>query len=196
MTLHIRISGFEFSPDYFTKLLGCVHKWLGENNEEHGRMSLYSYSHIWKNSYFFFSSWDRRICTRLMEGIANDPSMWGHVRVEYVDQVRQTSFVPVFRTTSPIFAKRDNRHIFDAEAAQICKEILLQKAKIARVSLPDFTLEFTLRRDKLIKIHDISNRCANYEVYISEPKVANFALCTGLGSCTGTGFGHIMPKLH
>lgn len=195
MTLYIRISGFEFTPDYFTKLLGCIHKWLGEDNKEHGRMSLYCYSNIW-NNYFFFSSWDRSLCIRLSEGIMVDPQMWGRVRVEYVDHIRQTSYVSVFRTTSPVFAKQENRHTFDAEAAEICKKLLITKAKIARVSLPDFTLEFKARRDKLIKIHDISNRCAHYEVHISNQKVANFALCVGLGHCTGVGFGHIMPKLH
>ena len=43
MRLHIKTSQNQIKIpfDYQQKLTGVLHKWLGENNQEHGEISLY-----------------------------------------------------------------------------------------------------------------------------------------------------------
>lgn len=192
MNLKIYIKNFIFTPSYFTWLLGCIHKWIGPDNNEHGNISLYSYSHIYRD-YFYFSSFYPQICQRLIDGIRSDPAMWLNVYVSDVEIISYESVTTIFRTTSPIFCRRDGIHIIGKEATLISKNILMHKAKIANIELPPFNINLFLKKTKLVQIHDISNRCAHYNVNISNPEAARFALSVGLGNCTGVGFGHIIP---
>lgn len=194
MILRIDIANFEFETDYFTKLLGCIHKWIGSDNEIHGTTSLICYSNIYRN-HFYFSSFSDSVCIRLLYGIKQEPKMWGNVFVTSVKKIEWQQNGHYFRTMSPIFCKKDGRHLFNEEAEEQCKAILLHKAEIAGIKLEDFDIRLKLEKHKLVKIHDISNRCAHYEVYISDERAANFAMCVGLGNCTGTGFGFILPNL-
>jgi len=193
MTIKVKIKGFVFFPEYFSKLLGCVHKWIGENNDEHGNLSLYSFSHIW-NDHFYFSSFSPELCERIVIGITKSPHMWDNVSVCDYSPVYFDTEKNVLKTASPIFAKIENRHVFDKEAEKIIESILIKKANFINLQLPNFSVSLSHKRNKLIKIHDICNRCAHYEVFINDSFVYNFALAVGLGNCTGVGFGHVVPK--
>src|SRR6056297_3076364 len=76
-------------------LTGAIHKWLGWN-QEHGEISLYSFSRLEggrkakdglafeEGSTFFFSSPDEELIKILIKGIQKDPEMFSGLKVSEV----------------------------------------------------------------------------------------------------------------
>lgn len=188
----IYLNNFTFEPDYVTKLTGVIHKWLGENNV-HDNMSLYNFSHI-HNNRFNFTSFDEKLQEKLMHGINNFPKMFAETKAIGFNQYNYDSDRVVFKTASPIFVKNnDNTHLLFEEAEQRAKEILLKRAMFAGVKLSDFEIKFPNRiKEKLIKIHNIKNKCFTSHVEIKgDASVKDFAAKVGIGNSTGCGFGFI-----
>jgi CRISPR/Cas system endoribonuclease Cas6 (RAMP superfamily) len=95
----------------------------------------------------------------------------------------------------PFFVKFGSqfKKFTDTDVSIIAKNTLLKKAKIANINLREFNLQFIdFCKTKLIKIHDISNKCFVSKVKITgNETVKNFACKAGIGNCTGAGFGFI-----
>lgn len=197
--IKIQLKGFNFFPAYHTKMLGVIHKWIGENNV-HDTMSLYSFSHIRKGGYFFFTAYDNKLISRVLHGITNDPVLWEGVIV--TDLKVQNSFLgndkEIFSMSSPVLLKEYTEHVTDIKRAPaIAKRILNKKAKSVGLDLGDYDIEFVnFEKTKLVGIHHIKNRAFYSDVHITGSEIAKrFALQVGLGNSTGSGFGFINQTL-
>jgi len=191
MKLKIKISGFMFTPEYFTKMLGVVHKWLVANNI-HDNISLYTYSHVHRD-FFTFTSYDKELQIKLLFGAINDNKMFDNVKFTGFERMPIIIDKEIFKCASPFFVKENDKHLIFKDAEKRAKEILITKAKKAKVNLKNFDIEFVnFRKTKLIKIHDISNKCFVSEIKITgNDVVKKFACQVGIGSSTGSGFGMI-----
>ena len=193
MRTKIFIEGFKFEPDYFTKLLNTIHRWIG-SDKELNKITNYSYSHIWKN-HFVFSSLDESLQQRLIEGAMKDPYMWDDVRFVRYDQYEHRTDKDVYGCLSPFFVKdkyTGNHMLFD-EGEERAKEILIRRAESANIMLGEFDLKFINKnKHKLININGINNKCFTCSVKITGSDVVkNFASKVGIGNSTGVGFGFI-----
>ena len=217
MRLHIKIKTYhQIVPFNHQHLLtGILHKWLGWN-QEHGDLSLYSFSRLegghkakdgllFENgSSFFFSAWDENMAKRLIKGIQNDPTMFNGMQVSEViiqptpDLTEKELFYPA----SPIFIKRykeqNTEHITynDPRASQCLKETLenkMQKAGLADETLDvHFDLSYHRAGTKLVTYKNIKNRANWCPVIIhGKPETKAFAWDVGLGNSTGVGFGAV-----
>lgn len=190
--LIFELSGYEFKPSVHTKMLGVIHKWIGKN-EIHDEISLYSFSHVFNNQ-FMFSAFDETIIEKIKYGSIKHPEMFDNCkligyRLKSFDVKKES-----FRCASPFFVKdENNKHLIFKEAEEQAKKTLIKKAKIANIELGEFDLQFVnFRKTKLIKIHDIENRCFVSEVkIIGSDTVKMFACQVGIGNSTGAGFGFI-----
>jgi CRISPR-associated endoribonuclease Cas6 len=217
MRLHFKIkTGNQIVPFNHQHLLtGVVHKWLGWN-QEHGDLSLYSFSRLeggrkaknglsFENgSSFFFSAWDENLTKRLIEGIQKDPEMFNGMQVTEVimQPTPDLSEKDLFYPASPIFIKRqtenNTEHIIynDPRANEFLKETLeskMQKAGLTDESLDvRFDLSYPRAGTKLVTYKNIKNRANWCPVIINgKPETKAFAWEVGLGNSTGVGFGGV-----
>lgn len=189
--LEIHVDNFQFHPDYFTKLLGCVHKWIGDN-DLHDNTSLYNYSHI-RHDLFSFVAFDNEILNKVVIGISKDAHMFDDCCVSKIVERKRLWDKDEFYCLSPFFVKQADKHLLFNSASKRAKDILNYKARLAGVELGEFDLKFiNNRKTKLIKIHNINNRCFVSNVKITGgDEVKKFATKVGIGSSTGCGFGYI-----
>lgn len=213
--LQIKAQDIQIPFDHQHLLTGTVHKWLGWNSE-HGKLSLYSFSHLTgckleKNGFYlktatsmFFSAHDSSLVKNLISGIMKDPSMFNGLSVtditieEDPDMTNRT----LFFNASPILIKRKNNdkveHIIfnDSKANDYLKETLISKMK--RADLIDDTLRVMFDNSylkagtKKITYKEVENRCNWCPIIIEgKPESKLFAWNVGLGNSTGIGFGAI-----
>lgn len=219
MRIHLKIKAqskvIPFAHQHF--LTGTIHKWLGGKNQEHGEVSLYSFSQLMggkaskagltfdRESSFFFSAHNPELIKRLIDGIQLDPNMFQGLTVcEIILQQEVPDFTEreIFYSASPIFIKRKNENgiehiIYTDERANAClKETLQTKMEIAAIE--DDSLEIYFDKDhsrastKLIKYNGVENRSSWCNVIIKgKPETKLFAWNVGLGNSTGIGFGAI-----
>jgi len=95
--------------DYQQKLVGTIHKWFGRN-EEHGRQSTFSFSHLQKGelvekgfifpqgSILYFSSTDNKLLTKIYKGIKSDKNLFNGLSVYEIDMIA-TNLSSIFRVT-------------------------------------------------------------------------------------------------
>lgn len=217
MRLHIKIkTGNQIVPFNHQHLLtGVVHKWLGWN-QEHGDLSLYSFSRLegartaknglsFENeSSFFFSAWDENLVKLLIGGIQEDPVMFNGLKVTEVimQPTPDLTKKELFHPASPIFIKRQTKnnikHIIydDPHANQYLKETLenkMHKAGLADETLDvRFDLSYYRAGTKLVTYKNIKNRANWCPVIIKgKPETKAFAWEVGLGNSTGVGFGAV-----
>ncbi|WP_159519546.1 CRISPR-associated endoribonuclease Cas6 [Sunxiuqinia indica] len=196
-------------------LTGTIHKWLGWN-EEHGKVSLYSFSQLEggkatpnglrfeRSISFFFSSHDSNLIKKLIAGIQLDSTMFHGMTVSEIilQEDPDLSDRDLFFTASPIFIKRRveekvDHILFDDPRANTClKETLLTKMEEAGIADESFDIRFETTYPKAgtkkITYNGIQNR-ANWCPVIIEgkPETKLFAWNVGLGNSTGIGFGAI-----
>ncbi|MEI6435838.1 MAG: CRISPR-associated endoribonuclease Cas6 [Bacteroidota bacterium] len=197
-------------------LVGTIHKWLGWN-EEHGRISLYSFSRLTggkskpegltfeTGSSFFFSSHDVTIIKRLIEGVTADSAMFHGLRIQEIMMQEDPDLInrEIFQVGSPIFIKRREgeniAHILykDPRASACLVESLKSKMEVA--GMEDDSLEINFVSDyqkastKKINYNGIENRASWCPVVIKgKPETKLFAWNVGLGNSTGIGFGAII----
>ena len=107
--------------DYQQKLVGTIHKWLG-NNEIHDKISLYSFSWLLggkmiknqgftflEGANFFVSFYEDEYLKILIRTILSDPEMFCGLEVRDITIVNPPVFsedAQYFRLASPIFIKR------------------------------------------------------------------------------------------
>lgn len=200
------------------RLLGTIHKWLG-NNEAHDKISLYSYSWLLggknvndkgltfnKGAHFFVSFYEEQYLKRLMKAILSDPDMFCGLKVTDITIAEPPLFTnepQSFRVASPIFIKRrqdeSRNYKFylydDKESNMLMTETL--KHKMQEAGLPEdetlkveFDLNYPHKQVKMVTIHGIKNRASMCPVIIhGTPQSKLFAWTTGVGNSTGSSFG-------
>lgn len=217
MRIHLKInSNNSFIPfEHQSQLVGTIHKWLGWN-QEHGKVSLYSFSRLEggkasnkglsfeRGASFFFSSYNSELLKKMISGIQSDPSMFHDLQVSeiIIEEDPDLSERELFFTASPILIKRSTEekidHILYNDArANIClKETLVTKLKEAGLSDDSFDIWFDNNYPKagtkMITYKGIGNK-ANWCPVIIKGKLETklFAWNVGLGNSTGIGFGAI-----
>ncbi|MCB9016772.1 MAG: CRISPR-associated endoribonuclease Cas6 [Lentimicrobiaceae bacterium] len=217
MRLHIKIKTEKSTIpfDHQALLTGCIHKWLGWNNE-HGEISLYSFSRLEgakavkaglkfeNDSSFFFSSHSDELIKRMITGIQSSPTMFNHLQVSeiIIQQNPDLSDRTLFYVASPVFIKRQFKgnveHILytDSRANSFLKETMETKMQIAGIKDETFNIRFessyAKAGTKKVTYNGIENRASWCPAIIegnAETKL--FAWNVGLGNSTGIGFGAI-----
>ena len=216
LKLTISSSNGIVSYDYHSKLVGVLHKWLG-NNELHGKLSLYSFSWLKggkanskgltfpHGASMFFSFYDEQYLKQVLKAILQDPLMFHGMQVTDVVIEEEPDFSnrELFLCGSPVFIHRheeekDIHYTYESElAGNLLKETLLRKMEMAGLP-PDETLHirfdttYPQKKIKLIDYRGIKNRVNMCPVIIQgKPETKAFAWCVGLGNSTGIGFGAI-----
>lgn len=211
-------SNTELVPfDYQQKLVGTIHKWIGEN-DIHDRLSLYSFSWLRggikvgdaltfpKGTSFFISFYDSDIMRRIILSIRDFPEVFCGMYVTDItiednpDLASRTEFY----CGSPVFIKRKQdtgaikQYVYDDEQTEtLMAETLASKMRYAGLE-EDPTLEirfdtsYAWKKTKLVRYHGINNRASMCPVIIKgRPETKLFAWNVGIGNCTGIGFGSI-----
>lgn len=201
--------------DYQQKLIGSLHKWLGEN-DLHDRISLYSFSWLQngmmvgggytfpKGANWFISFYDDNYLMNIVRTILSDPDMFAGLRVTDVSIQNTPDFTrrEYFKLASPVFIKRriegkgNQFYTFEDEASgRFLVETLTHKMEIAGLPADDtldirFDLDYQAKKVKKVSIHGIDNKCNMCPVFIKgKPATKAFAWSVGLGNMTGSGFG-------
>ena len=182
--------------DYQQKIVGTIHKWLG-NNEIHDKISLYSFSWLLggnmivdkgynfsKGATLFISFYENKYLKVLIDTILSDPKMFCGLSVKEVTFEREPAFTEepaFFRLATPIFIKRlieengkkEQKFYFydDRESNDLMTETL--KHKMREAGLPDddtlkveFDLSYMNKKMKLVTIHGIKNKASMCPVII------------------------------
>lgn len=200
--------------NYQELLTGTIHKWIGENNEEHGKSGQYCFSwlqntvtnkngiELRQNAYFFISSGNTELIKKIIKGILDDPTMFNGVSVKDV-QIKNT---PEFGTSekflmaSPVLLKEKQderiRHITlnDNDFEKALTNNLKRKLDKVGIGSKGLTVnldpETNFRQTKLITYKGIKNRTSLAPIIINgNPEQIAFAWEVGLGNSTGIGFG-------
>ena len=217
MRLYIKISkSNKVIPFNYQELLtGCLHKWLGADNQQHGKVSLYSFSWfknvrttkqgIWftNDTYMFLSFYEQELAKKVVNGILASPDVFCGSAVFDVmlQETPEFSNNSKFLAASPIFIKRtieeekERHYTFrDKESDLLMTETLKTKLKKADLDDSDVAVRFDKGypnpKTKLIRYGKIDNKVNLCPVIIegSKEQVA-FAWNVGIGNSTGIGFG-------
>ena len=194
MRIHIQTtSNSSVVPfDYQQKLIGTIHKWLG-NNEIHDKISLYSFSWLLggemiKNqgfnfpdgADFFVSFYEDGYLKILIRTILSDPEMFCGLAVRDITIVNQPIFsedAQYFRLASPIFIKR-------------LQEAGLPEDETLKI---EFDLNYPQKQVKMVTIHGVRSKASMCPVIIhGSPQSKLFAWTVGLGNSTGSSFGSLL----
>lgn len=201
--------------NYQPMLTGTVHKWLGNDNDQHGTQSLFSFSFfqnvlgvknkglaLKNDSYFFFSSYDINLCKKVLSGIKRDPDLFNGIRVKEVQLVQTPEFSDCerFLTASPVLLKlkknESQKHVlfYDVESTELLTKSIknkLEKAGLSHQSiLVEFDTSYPNPKTKLMSYNRIKNKTSVCPVIIKgTPEQIAFAWDVGLGNSTGIGFG-------
>jgi CRISPR-associated endoribonuclease Cas6 len=183
MRIHLKIQTTNtiIPFDHQPLLTGTIHKWLGWNNE-HGKLSLYSFSQLEggkatpeglkfeRGISFFFSSHDSELVKKMIAGIQSDPTMFNGLKVIeiIIQEDPDLSNRELFFIASPILIKRRNGekvdHIKydDPRANDFLKETFQTKMEKAGIIDDAFTIEFETSYPKVgtkkITYNGIQNR--------------------------------------
>jgi CRISPR-associated endoribonuclease Cas6 len=217
MRIHLKIqtSNKVIPFDHQPLLTGTIHKWLGWN-DEHGKVSLYSFSqleggkatpnglHFERGTSFFFSSHNPDLIKKMISGIQVDPTLFFGLTVTeiIIQEDPDLADRSLFFTASPIFIKRrvedrvNHIRFDDPLAGSYLKETLQTKMNEAGIEDGSFDIRFETTYlkagTKKITYNGVQNR-ANWCPVIIEgkPETKLFAWNVGLGNSTGIGFGAI-----
>lgn len=213
--LKINTNNEELPFNHQHLLTGAIYKWLG-NNDEHGKVSLYSFSWLrngkktqtglsfGNHTTFFFSSFDVGLIKRLVNGIKKDNTIYNGYLVNeiIIQEDPDLTDQKHFHIESPILIKRKNgqkiEHITfkDDDASLFMKETLQTKLEKAGIESEDFEIKFNpligKATTKLVRYKSIENRASWCPITINgSNKLKQFAWNVGIGNSTGIGFGAI-----
>ena len=203
--------------DYQQKLVGTIHKWIG-NNSIHDMISLYSFS--WLNggrkvedalqfsqgSTMFISFYDESIIKTIIRTILEDPEMFCGMSVTDITIGTEPKFSEreLFYCASPVFIKRKLEdgsikqfNFNDKEANHYLKETISSKMREAGLEEDEtldisFDLSYSKKKLKFVRYHGIGNKASLCPVIIKgKPETKQFIWNVGVGNCTGIGFGAI-----
>ncbi|MEL7586932.1 MAG: CRISPR-associated endoribonuclease Cas6 [Prolixibacteraceae bacterium] len=217
MRIHLKVTSTnQVIPfDHQPLLTGTIHKWLGWN-DEHGNVSLYSFSRLEggkltpeglqfeRGASFFFSAFSPDMIRKIIDGIRDEPDMFYGLKISEIllQEIPDFSNRELFFPASPIFIKRrvsnQIEHILfdDPRASSFLKETLQTKMDKAGITDDSFEINFEINHSrsgtKKINYNGIQNRASWCPVSIKgKPEIKLFAWNVGLGNSTGIGFGAI-----
>lgn len=192
MRLRLRLSGNQHPVpfDYQHQLIGALHKRLGQDNDLHDRLSLYSSSWLHgghaagdhlrfpRGAEWLVSFYDERLIEAFVDRTLADPELCYGMRVTEITQQPAPRFGTshTFRTGSPVLARAPHprdapgqpRHLIytDPEADDVLTEILRRKMDAAgldpahRATRVGFDRTYRAAKTKLVTIKNISNRAS------------------------------------
>lgn len=196
--------------------VGSIHKWFGENNLEHGKISLYSFS--WLDNFtrkkgglvfnpgagFFFSCHNPKLMEAFIGGITRSPEMFDGLKVTGITILDTPDFAnrEVFYAATPVFIKRKTddgiEHITykDERAGQFLTETIQHKMLLAGFSDTSLSIKFDTSyagaKERLIPYRETNNKTSLCPLIINGlPESKLFAWNVGVGNSTGVGFGAI-----
>ena len=200
--------------NYQPFLTGTLHKWIGKDNLEHGRVSLYSFSWLQnvdadknglqlnEGSYFFVSAYDKALIKGIVNGIMTDPSVCFGASVNSIDLKENPVFPPrqQFFVASPVFVRmfENNKCVHltyeNEKSADFLTETMQRKLALAGLPTDSVRVSFDKTypnpSTKLIKYNAIGNRVNWCPVVVEgTPEQVVFAWNVGVGHSTGIGFG-------
>ncbi len=218
MRLYLRLSrNKELIPfNYQPFLVGAIHKWLGENNKEHGKISLHSFSwlqnvdakkygiNLKPDSYFFISAYEDAVIKRILKGVMADPSVCFGAVVTDVEIVEQPIIASTgtFAVASPVLIKKaegnKTHHILynDVQSEECLTALMCKKMEVAGLSSQGLKIKFDTTyhspKVKLIRYKAVDNKVSLCPVFIEgSQEQINFVWNVGVGNSTGIGFGAI-----
>lgn len=216
MRLYIKLSqNKEAIPFNYQHLLtGCIHKWLGEDNAEHGKRSLYSFSwlqntrgsskglNLSSTSYFFISAYEQELIKRILKGILTDPTTFYGSEVIDVQmkEIPEFSTEERFVLKSPVLIRKreggKTKHVTfsDDDFEELLTANLKKKLKDSLITDDNVSVSldktYAFPQTKLINYKGIQNKATLAPVIIKgSPEQISFAWLVGLGESTGIGFG-------
>lgn len=197
-------------------LTGTIHKWLGRDNEEHGKQSQFSFSWIQNtiakkagidlkhDAFFFISAYDSDLIKRIIKGILADPETFCGSKVidVQIKDVPAFSMEERFFLNSPILIRQregdKTKHITfqDENFESLLTDNLKSKLKAANLSDEDVMIQldksYAFPQTKLVDYKGIKNKVTLAPIIIKgTPKQIAFAWSVGLGNSTGIGFGSL-----
>ncbi len=218
MRIYLKLSKNEaiVPYNYQINLVGALHKWLGEN-EEHGHLSMYSFSWLRggasmkkglnfpRGADWFISAYDQGFIKKAVKGIMEDPVIAFGMNVTGVEIVCPPAFNPIhrFMLASPVFIKRtigerQKHYVFnEPEADALMTETLKNKMRVAGLNDDGLEIRFDRRysaaKTTVCAYKNIKNR-ANYCPVIIQGNGEQLAFAweVGVGNSTGIGFGALM----
>lgn len=218
MRLYIKLSKNKtvvpFSYQHF--LTGVVQKWIGPNNEEHGKSGLFSFSWLQNteairnglmlknNAYFFISAYNTDLIKKIVKGIVSDPKMFCGIKAIDV-QIKTTpmfTYEERFFMNSPILIRQKIGNqwkyltYLDEDFEFVLTENLKGKLKAASISADGVSVEldksYAFPQTKLVDYKGINNKTTLAPIIIKgTPEQIALAWEAGLGNSTGIGFGSI-----
>lgn len=204
---------------YQQKLVGTLHKWIGTSNEQHGAVSLYSFSWLQggirkgegltfpRGATLFVSFHDEAVIRDIVRSMLSSPEMFCGMAVSDVSLIDPPDLSErrIFHLGSPVFLhyresgeKRYTQYTFqDEKASQLMTDILRRKMEMAGLPADDslsvrFDLSYSAKRTKLATYRGIKNKASLCPVIIEGTNLSKqFAWNVGIGNSTGIGFGAI-----
>lgn len=216
MRLYLRIGGNDQAiPFTYQEIItGAIHKWIGKNNQIHGKPAQYTFSWIAntianrdrltlkEDAYFFISAFDASLIKEIVKGILNDPTINDQIKVTDVQIQNAPDFSESekFSMASPVLLKlREGdsvRHITHKD--ENFEDVLTSHSKIklekAGIDTKDFGIRLNpdtnYRKTKLVTYKGVENKTTLAPLIINgSPKQIKYLWSVGLGHSTGIGFG-------
>jgi CRISPR-associated endoribonuclease Cas6 len=205
--------------EYQQNLVGSIHKWLGQDNEQHDGLSLFSFSwlkdgkanakglNFQNGASWFFSCHDREMLKRIISGIQQFPDIAFGMKVSEIFIEQDKEFKQSgsrFLLGSPVLIKRtieenNVKHycFHEQQTADLLKETL--QRKMNKVGLNDNSLSicfdesYQAAKTKMVNYKGIKNKANMCPIIIeAEPEILTFAWNVGVGNSTGIGFGSLI----
>jgi CRISPR-associated endoribonuclease Cas6 len=202
--------------NYQNKLVGTLHKWLGQN-ELHDAMSLYSFSWLTHGkatdkglnfsmgSHWTIGSHSSEVLKTIVQNIRKDNDVAFGMKVQEVVIQEDPYFEneKTFMVGSPVFIKQsiDKTQKFyfynDAESSDILTKTLKNKLEKAGLDNDNVSVQFdtTYHSPKLkaITYKGVVNKGSICPITIKgSPEQIAFAWNVGVGNSTGIGFGSLI----
>jgi CRISPR-associated endoribonuclease Cas6 len=210
------------SFDHLHQLTGTLHKWLGPDNDYHDGLSLYSFGWLHggqpQNGHLHFpngSRWrlsfhDAQAAKAALNGILEDPSVFGGMRVVEAQEQQAPAFGERYRfktDKAPILARRrrddgSRAHLLwkDEEADAVLTHTLRRKLEagglgdLADDTAVQFDRDYDGARPKVARIvkggTEVAYKGSLCPVIVEgPPEAVRFAWTVGIGALTGSGFG-------
>ncbi len=218
MRIYIKLSKAEkLLPFNYQELLtGVVHKWIGENNEVHGKPNRYSFSWIQNtvaekgglrlknDAYFFIGSYDSDLLKKIIKGIIEDSEMFYGIRATDVQigNIPNFNSMQEFLMASPVLLKVKQetgvKHVTieDDTFEELLTQSFKNKLQGAEIDSEGVMIKVnpksTYRSTKLVTYRGIKNKTSLVPIIIegNQEQIA-YAWCNGLGNSTGIGFGSL-----
>lgn len=204
------------SFNYQPKLVGTLHKWLGNNNI-HGKIAFHSFSWLMGGELIggalrfsdgaglFISFYDSSQIQRIVKSILADPDLFAGMSVidVIIEEDPDLSGQELFRVASPVFIRRmiGTRDIHYTYQDEECGRLLVEtmKHKMQESGLPEdetldirFALDYNKKKVKLMEYNGVKNKASWCPVIIKgKPDTKIFAWNVGVGNSTGIGMGAI-----